>query len=89
MHRFTFIVAVVAIFSTAAPAVASAGDVPENRIDQIFTRLDKDRDGRISREEAEGHPRFKERFDKVDSDRDGFITKQELRAAFQRLKRGR
>jgi len=51
----------------------------EDRIEHIFTALDKDKDGKISKDEAQG--RIKEHFDKLDADKDGFITRDELRKA--------
>jgi Ca2+-binding EF-hand superfamily protein len=47
----------------------------------FMKKLDKDADGRISREEANAAPRLVQRFDQLDADHDGFITKDELRAA--------
>src|SRR5512138_1592263 len=43
--------------------------------------LDKDGDGRISRDEAAAAPRLAQNFDKIDADHDGFLTREELRAA--------
>jgi Ca2+-binding EF-hand superfamily protein len=43
--------------------------------------LDKDGDGRISREEAAGSPRLAAHFDQVDANHDGFLTRDELKAA--------
>lgn len=48
---------------------------------QILTRLDKDEDGKISREEARGP--IAERFDQVDKDGDGFVSDEELKARFE------
>jgi Ca2+-binding EF-hand superfamily protein len=47
----------------------------------LMKHLDKDGDGRISREEAAAAPRLAASFDQVDADHDGFLTKDELRAA--------
>jgi Ca2+-binding EF-hand superfamily protein len=46
-----------------------------------FQRLDADRDGRISRDEAGRRPWF----DRADADDDGFVTPEEAR----NLRRGR
>ena len=43
--------------------------------------LDKDGDGRISREEAAAAPRLAQNFAKIDTNGDGFLTKDELKAA--------
>ena len=47
----------------------------------FLAKLDADKDGRISREEANAAPRFAERFDAIDANRDGFVTPDELKAA--------
>jgi Ca2+-binding EF-hand superfamily protein len=51
-----------------------------------MAELDKDDDGKISKEEA--GPRLKEHFDRLDKDGDGFITKEELEAMRGAGKRG-
>jgi len=43
--------------------------------------LDKDGDGKISREEAAAAPRLAQNFDKIDTNHDGFLTRDELAAA--------
>jgi Ca2+-binding EF-hand superfamily protein len=48
--------------------------------------LDKDGDGRISRDEAAAAPRLAQNFDRIDADRDGFLTKEELRAAHKAMR---
>ena len=49
--------------------------------------LDKDGDGRISREEAAGAPRLTQSFDRIDANGDGFLTRDELRAAHAAMRR--
>lgn len=49
----------------------------------FLKHLDKDGDGRISRDEAAAAPRLAQRFDQIDADHDGFLTREELRAAHQ------
>lgn len=46
-----------------------------------LNKLDADKDGAVSREEAKDHPRLAERFDEIDADKDGKLTEAELRAA--------
>jgi Ca2+-binding EF-hand superfamily protein len=46
-----------------------------------FFKMDTDRDSRISRTEAAGHPRLAENFDRIDTNGDGFLSKEELVAA--------
>jgi Ca2+-binding EF-hand superfamily protein len=56
------------------------------KVDKVFARLDADRDGRISRPEAEKGNRLANHFDKIDADRDGFVTRGELSAAIERAR---
>jgi Ca2+-binding EF-hand superfamily protein len=53
-------------------------------VDDVFARLDSDKDGRISKAEASKGPRLSKNFDEVDADHDGFVTKAELSAAMAR-----
>jgi len=85
-QRFSTVVA--AMFSVAvlaAPALALADDDARTKlahhVDDVFARLDTDKDGRISKDEASAGPRLSKHFDKVDVDHDGFITRAELTTA--------
>jgi len=51
------------------------------RVKAVFDRLDTNRDGKITRDEAKGL--IKEHFDKIDRNRDGAITYKELLQAAQ------
>lgn len=65
---------------------AAGGDRPARG--DIIGQLDKDGDGKISKEEAPD--RLKENFDKLDADSDGFLTKEELEAVVRdRMRRQR
>jgi Ca2+-binding EF-hand superfamily protein len=56
------------------------------RVDRLFKELDRNKDGRISREEAKGQ--LKRNFDRIDENRDGFIDREELaRAALEKPQR--
>lgn len=55
-----------------APARRPGGDARGD----AFKNMDKDNDGKISKEEA--GPRVKDNFDKWDADKDGFLTKEEF-----------
>jgi Ca2+-binding EF-hand superfamily protein len=60
-----------------AQALKAAGDnILKERVKEVFDRLDKNKDGKISRDEAQG--RIKEDFDKIDTNKDGFIEIDEL-----------
>lgn len=47
----------------------------------LFAKLDADKDGRVSREEANAAPRFAQHFDAIDANHDGFVTPDEMKAA--------
>ncbi len=51
------------------------------RLQDVFSRLDTNKDGKISKEEARGL--IKEHFDRIDTNKDGFITFDELLEAAQ------
>lgn len=80
MNRKSIAVAVaVAVLGGAAWAQstpASPADAPKR---PMFSQLDADGDGRISREEAARHPRLGAAFDRLDTNRDGFLSPDELR----------
>ena len=44
-----------------------------------MAKLDVNKDGRISREEAKADPRLAERFDQLDANKDGFLGQDELK----------
>ncbi len=52
-----------------------------------MSRLDKDGDGKISKDEAP--ERMRERFDDIDANSDGFIDAEEQKALMERMRRGR
>jgi hypothetical protein len=47
-------------------------------LDAAFSRADTDRDGRLSRKEAEHFPMLSQRFDTIDMNRDSFISREEF-----------
>nr|WP_225583494.1 hypothetical protein [Pseudoxanthomonas sp. PXM02] len=49
-------------------------------MDERFTGLDTNKDGRLSRDEVKDKGRFAERFDALDTNKDGFLSKEELTA---------
>jgi Ca2+-binding EF-hand superfamily protein len=79
--------AVAALLTTAAVPAFADSDVSDaqiaQRIDKVFTRLDADKDGKISRAEAAKGKRLAKSFDKVDADHDGFVSRAELNTAMQ------
>jgi hypothetical protein len=49
--------------------------------DAAFNRADADRDGRLSRKEAEHFPMLSQRFESIDTNRDSFISRDEFNQA--------
>ncbi len=79
--------------AAAAPARRATADRPgrqnRDRTD-IVTRslkMDKNGDGKISSEEAQGQ--LKKNFDRIDTNDDGFVDRKELEKLAERLQRGR
>lgn len=56
--------------------------------EQRQARPDTDRDGNITRAEAERFPKLKDNFDKLDTNKDGVLSKEEMKAAHDRKKQG-
>ena len=53
------------------------------QIQQSFDLADGNKDGSISREEAQRFPAVLKRFDKVDTNKDGVISREEWNAALK------
>jgi EF hand len=71
----------------AAPDTAPARQVTQVTqarrmdLDAAFARADLNRDGKLSRIEAEHFPAMAQRFDQIDSNRDNFISRDEFNEA--------
>jgi Ca2+-binding EF-hand superfamily protein len=50
---------------------------------QTFDTLDIDKDGRISKQEADENKAFATGFGEIDTDKDGFVSKEELAMAMK------
>ena len=68
------------LLGTSATGIALAADTPAAPA-QRSAKLDTNKDGRISRDEAKADPRLAERFDQLDLNKDGYLDKadRELR----------
>jgi len=66
-------------FLADKPAEKSAGDsaAVERRVADVFERMDTNKDGKISKEEAKNL--IAQNFERMDTNKDGFIDKDELR----------
>ena len=75
--------ALAAAFAVAIPALAadeSKAARGKSEADQEFSKLDKNKDGSISRAEAKGSEHEKD-FSKYDKNKDGKLSKPEFSAA--------
>lgn len=62
---------------------ATADELPirsTNDVEVVFTALDRNRDRKISRNEAQVKGSVRKRFDGIDSDGDGYLSKREFAA---------
>ncbi|HJS35100.1 MAG TPA: hypothetical protein VJ766_06395 [Pseudoxanthomonas sp.] len=50
------------------------------RMDERFATADKNKDGRLSRDEVKDNSRLAGRFDALDSNKDGVLSREELAA---------
>lgn len=79
-----FISSIVLAQSSSAPAPSAQPAMPiakpQRTFDRLFARLDKDRDGFISRDEATRSRWLKKQFDAIDTNQDGKLSKDEVRA---------
>lgn len=67
------------------PATGEESQAPQRpSASQIIQQGDKDGDGKLSRDEAQGP--LAEHFDATDSDKDGFISSSEMTAAFAKMR---
>lgn len=65
---------------------ATAGTIAPNRVtrqdlEAAFNRADTNRDGKLSRQEAEHFPALAQRFELIDTDHDTFISRSEFSSA--------
>ena len=63
----------------SAQSQGGKGQKEPPSVDQIFKEMDKDEDGKLSKEELKGP--IKDDFDTIDTDEDGYISKEELEKA--------
>lgn len=56
------------------------------KAEDLIARLDTDKDGAISKDEAATDSRFAEHFDMIDADHDGKVTTAELTDVFSKMK---
>src|SRR5262249_23125320 len=74
--------AVRMVLGQAAKAAMKKGGDAGGNVKNILQRMDKNNDGKISKDEAQGP--LKEAFDRLDKNKDGYLDKDELRAFAER-----
>ena len=73
------------LVSTFVWAKATTDKYDPVKFEKRFHHADKDRNGKLSREEAYAEfPRMPEFFDEIDTNKDGFITLKEVNNAIER-----
>jgi EF hand len=65
------------------------GMKPTASPDQRINRLDKNKDGQISRDEASSHPKLLKGFDRIDVNKDGQLSRDELKAFHEKRQANR
>lgn len=85
MKRVIPLLVAVLLPGTGLAASAAPADVEADynrrvagRFGSLFQTLDRNRDGVVTRNEAQGDLHFYPRFDDMDINRDGFVTQAEL-----------
>lgn len=83
-HFNTFSVAIIAITAFHMSPVMAQMSAPAKpaemsaKMQEAFSRADKNGDGKLSKEEAAAMPAIAESFDKADVDKDGFLSRTEF-----------
>ena len=64
-------------------------DANKKELEKIFSSIDKDSDGKITKDEFYANPlkEFAARFDNTDTNKDGIVTLEEENAAIAKLKK--
>ncbi|CAB1274190.1 EF-hand domain-containing protein [Candidatus Nitrosacidococcus tergens] len=84
-NLFIFGGALSLIFSISAFADSDKESRHEKHMEKMFSKMDTDGDGKISKQEAQAAATA--RFDKVDANKDGYVTKDEAAAAAKEMKK--
>lgn len=65
-----------------APPPAAGMKVPASTMN-LFNKIDKDQDGKLSKEEVKALPGVAERFDELDKNKDGYLSLDEFQYAIK------
>ena len=66
-----------------APAASAAKPMSANELLAAFAKSDANKDGKLSKQEAEGVPGLSAKFDQVDMDGDKMVSKAEFEKTLQ------
>jgi Ca2+-binding EF-hand superfamily protein len=69
--------------SNGLPAAGKGGGSPQQMVARMLQRMDTNKDGKISREEARGP--LAKNFDLIDTNKDGYLDREELLRAARRF----
>jgi Ca2+-binding EF-hand superfamily protein len=70
----------VALFTTTAVADDESGQKDKQKSAMKFNKMDRDQDGRLSKEEAKTESTLSAQFAAVDQDSDGYVSESEYTA---------
>ncbi|HQS30326.1 EF-hand domain-containing protein [Polaromonas sp.] len=74
-------VAMTAVTDTASARTVAQNGASRSQLEAAFNRADRNRDGKLSRAEAEHFPLLVERFDLIDGNHDAFLSRDEFERA--------
>ena len=78
-QRFSLMTACMALCALTATAQAqTAAPATAPSATDLFTKVDKNHDGKLSREESKAFPAIAEKFDTLDKDKDGSLNIEEF-----------
>ncbi|MFZ5549008.1 MAG: EF-hand domain-containing protein [Pseudomonadota bacterium] len=81
MHTLAVRLALATALSFVGCACVQAAEPGQQEtVAELFARIDKNKDGKLSREETTLLPAISERFSVLDKDNDGFLTLDEFAA---------
>ncbi len=77
MNKRLMVLIAASMFATASVA---ADSMDSTKYDKQFSKLDKNHDGKISKDEAKANKTLKKDWSTADADSDGTVTKSEFSA---------
>lgn len=78
--RNVVLTALSALTLTAAMSPAAFADDKVKELEKRFAEADKNKDGKLTAEEAKAMPRVSSNFSRIDKDKLGYVTLEQLKA---------